>query len=339
MTYSALDRFHDALKGKPRDHVPLFPLIAGWAIKQFANLPIPEVENNPKEIANTHLRAQEEVGYDILPCYANALSIPGAFGCNIRYPSTGAIADPLSLKITSHDDLDKISIPDPEHSGRLPETFEVIHCLKEKNHHDAPLLAVSEGAFTTTCRINEPDLIMRMIVKNPPVLETLLDRINGFLIKFASALQKAGANVLFIAEPTSSSSMISPVMFRELVLPRLQQLIASLNIPCILHICGDTNPILPIMAECGADVLSLDQCMDLSESRRSFPNEVLGGNVDPIQSLLMGSKEQVIKNTFQCLEAAGTSRYVLMSGCGVPPDTSVENVKAMIQTARDYGLG
>jgi uroporphyrinogen-III decarboxylase len=61
--------------------------------------------------------------------------------------------------------------------------------------------------------------------------------------------------------------------------------------------------------------------------------------VDPVNSLLLGSRQQVVDNTRNCLQAAGTSRFVLMTGCGVPPGTALENVKAMVETAEKYGLG
>ena len=171
------------------------------------------------------------------------------------------------------------------------------------------------------------------------ILEALLDKVTAFLLKFAEALVENGANAIFLPEPTASASMISPTMFRQFVLPRLKKLTQNLKVPCILHICGDTSPTLKAMGESGAKVLSLDQCMDLSSSRAVVKDGVLGGNVDPINALLMGSKEQVVNDTLNCLRSAGTKRFVLMTGCGVPPNTPLENVKIMIKTAKEYGLG
>jgi uroporphyrinogen decarboxylase len=133
--------------------------------------------------------------------------------------------------------------------------------------------------------------------------------------------------------------MISPAAFRQFVLPRLQTITAKLDVPCILHICGDTAPALDSMGQTGADVLSLDQCMNLTESRLTVPGAVLGGNVDPINSLLNGSREQIAADTLNCLRTAGTRRFILMSGCGVPPRAPVENVVTMVKTAKAYGLG
>lgn len=78
---------------------------------------------------------------------------------------------------------------------------------------------------------------------------------------------------------------------------------------------------------------------ELSDARKRLSDVMLGGNVDPIKPLLMGSRKQVVENTQNCLRTAGTNRFVLMSGCGVPPNTPLANVKAMVETPMEYGLG
>lgn len=339
MTYSAMDRFNDALLGEPRDHVPLFPMIAGWAAANFSDSPHSRLALDPKAIADVQIRAKESIGHDALWAYADPLYIPEAFGCKVRFLDTGALVNPLPMTVTSMEDIDRFPLPDARREGRLPVILETVKDLSAYGGGDLPVLGLFEGPFTTTCRILEPELIMRMVYKNRAILEVLLDKVTAFLLEFAQALVENGANTIFLPEPTASASMISPAMFRQFVLPRLKTLTDKLPVPCILHICGDTSPTLNAMRESGAKVLSLDQCMDLSDARAALPEGVLGGNVDPINSLFMGSKEQVVNDTLNCLRSAGTGRFVLMSGCGVPPKTPIENVKIMIRTAKDYGLG
>lgn len=339
MSYSAMDRFNDALLGEPKDHVPLFPMIAGWAAVNFSDLPLDKLASDPKGIVDAQLRAKESMGYDALWAYADPLYIPEAFGCRVRFLDTGPLADPIPLTITSLRDVDGFPSPDPRGTGRLPLVLETVKRLSNYGGGNIPVLGLFEGPFTTTCRILEPELIMRMVYKNPAALEALLDKVTAFLLEFAQALTENGVNAIFLPEPTASASMISPSMFRQFVLPRLKKLTQNITVPCILHICGDTSPTLEAMGESGAKVLSLDQCMDLAGARAVVKEAVLGGNVDPINALLMGGKEEVVNDTLRCLRAAGSKRYVLMSGCGVPPNTPLENVKTMIMTAKEYGLG
>jgi uroporphyrinogen decarboxylase len=340
VTYSAMERFKDALKGKPKDRVPLFPLTGGWAPANFSPYPLSKIIFEPELIVDAQIKAKESVGYDSLYAYADSLYIPDSFGCKIFFQETGPpLADPLPVNIRFLEEIEKLAFPDVRNGGRLPVIHETVRLLSAYSKDELPVVGLFEGPFTTTCRIIEAEQIMRMTYKKQEVLEALLDKVNQFLMEFGQALIEDGANVLFIPEPTSSSSMISPHMFRKFVLPRLQRLIHGLNVPCILHICGDSLPILDAMEEAGAHVLSLDQCMDLSKSRAIVPSGVLGGNVDPINSLLMGTQEQVVHDTLKCLRTGGTSRFILMSGCGVPPNTSIGNLKAMIETAIAYGLG
>ena len=339
MTYSAMDRFKDALEGKPRDRVPIVPLVAAWVAANFTDSSPAKLAKNPSLIFDAQINAQEVVGHDALFAYGHSLFIPEAFGCTVRFPETGPIADPLHLSLTSIEDVAKLSVPHPEQAEPLSLNLRLVQLLSDYSKGQIPVLGLFEGPFTTTTRIIEAEIILRMIVRKRAVLNALLDRVTQFLIDYGKALIQRGANVLFVPEPSSSASMISPKMFRDFVLPRLKMLTEALTVPVILHICGDTVPVLEAMSESGAHVLSLDQCMNLTESRERLDKVVLGGNVEPITALLMGAGEDVVRNTLHCLETAGTTRFVLMSGCGVPPGTPVENLKAMVDTAVDYGLG
>jgi uroporphyrinogen decarboxylase len=339
MTYSEMDRFRDALRGRPLDRVPIFPMIAGWVAGNFSDQPLSRLAGNADLLVEAQIRAKEAVGYDALFAYADPLYVPQAFGCNIRYAETGPLVDPLPLSMNEFEDLEKIPFPNPQKAGRLPVILDAVNGLSAYGGGSVPVVGLFEGAFTTACRMIEADLIMRMIIKKRDLLHALLSKVNLFLLNFGRALIERGANVIFVPEPTASSSMISPKTFRDLVLPLIQDLTSALSAPCILHICGNTAPILNSMEQSGADVLSLDQCMNLSESRQKAPDVSLGGNVDPVNSLLLGDEKQVVENTLNCLRSAGTSRFVLMSGCGVPPQTPIRNLRAMVRTAVDYGLG
>jgi MtaA/CmuA family methyltransferase len=316
-------------------------MVAGWAAANFSDLPPAELALEPKAIVAAQIRAKESIGYDALWAYADPLYIPEAFGCRVRFLETGPLADPLPIKVTSMVDVDGLPLPDARREGRLPLILEAVAVkrLSEYSGGDLPVLGLIEGPFTTTSRIVEPELVMRMVYKNPGALEALLDKVTGFLLEHGLALIANGANAIFLPEPTASASMISPSMFRQFVLPRLKILTERLMVPCILHICGDTSPTLDTMGECGAKILSLDQCIDLSNARGVAPHAVLGGNVDPINALLMGSREQVASDTLNCLRSAGTSRFILMSGCSVPPNTPLESMEIMTKTAKEYGLG
>ena len=333
MTYTDMQRFKDALEGTPQDRVPIFPLIAGWAATNFSDFSPLEVGSDPQLMVNAQIKAKESMGYDAVFSYVHPLYIPEAFGCKVRFLESGPLVDPLPLKITCVKDIDNVPQPDAKREAKLPIILEATQGLSEYGKGEIPVVGLLEGPFTTTCRVIDAELIMRMIYKNQVGLERLLDKITDFLLNFGQALIERGANVLLIPEPTASASMISPPMFRRIALPRLQKIVNELRVPCILHICGDTTSLLESMAQTGASVLSLDQCMDLAKARTVIPKAVLGGNVDPVNSLFMGTKEEVEADTLRSLSKGGQIRFILMSGCGIPAKSPMENIEAMVRTA------
>jgi MtaA/CmuA family methyltransferase len=336
LSYSELDRFYDAMKGKPKDRVPVFPLNALWVAANYPGCEFSRVITDPKMLFDAQVWAKESLQYDWLDPHGDPLYIPEAFGCNVRLLDTGPLVDPLPIELNSIEDVEGLPAPDIRDSGRLPVVIETTRLMSEYAKGRIPIAAPFEGPFTTLCRIIEAETVMRMIYKRRNILEALLDKITKFLIAFGQLLVENGANVAFIAEPTASTAMISPKVFNQFVLPRLQKLITALDIPCILHICGDTLPILPLMDKTGARVLSLDQCMDLTRAKTSVNEASLGGNVDPVNALLLGDREKVVNDTLRCLQTGGAGRFVCMTGCATPPHAPQENLKAMVETVTSY---
>lgn len=333
MAYSDMQRFMDVIQGRRVDRVPVLPLNALWVASNFPDREFAEVASDPRLLSEAQVWARELLGYDWLDPHADPLYIPEAFGCKVRFLPTGPIIDPVPTAVRSLEDVEGLPLPDVHAAGRLPVILETTRLLSEFGKGDIPLVAPFEGPFTTTCRIFEAEMVMRMVYKQPKVLEALLDKITDFLIAFGLALIESGANVALIPEPTASSAMISPRMFLQFVVPRYQKLTRKLGVPCVLHICGNTLPILSAMSRTGVDVLSLDQCMDLTATRGQAQGVVLGGNVDPVNVLLLGDTEKVAKETLKCLELGGSTRFMLMTGCAVPPNTPLENLKTMTETA------
>jgi MtaA/CmuA family methyltransferase len=339
MSYSALQRFHDAITSAPQDRYPILPLIGGWAATHFSHLRPYEVTLDRATMVKTHIRAAEKMGYDAYYAYIDPLFIPEAFGCEIRFRETGLLVAPLKHNFRTLEDVHNFPLPVLNQGKRLAIVLETVKHLKKYSQGDRPVAALFEGPFTTMSRIFEAELIMRMIYKQTSILQSLIKKITRFLIEFASAVVDNGGDILIIPEPMASSSMISPKTFQDLVLPCLQDLIDTIPIPTLLHVCGDTSLLLESMDRTQAEVLSLDQCMDLTRARQTVPHAALGGNVNPVESLLMGDKETVIQDTLQCLRTGGQGPFVLMSGCGIPANSPMENIEAMITTAKEYGLG
>jgi uroporphyrinogen-III decarboxylase len=105
------------------------------------------------------------------------------------------------------------------------------------------------------------------------------------------------------------------------------------------HICGNTTAILEQLAQYPACGFELDHKTDARRAKTLVgAGHVLFGNVDPSGVLARGTPAQVREATRQLIELwKPGGRFILNAGCAIPPTTPAENLRAFIQTAREFG--
>ena len=80
------------------------------------------------------------------------------------------------------------------------------------------------------------------------------------------------------------------------------------------------------MIDTGATALSIDHAVPLMQAKKIVGDKAaIIGNVDPSKTLFLGTPEQVETEAKNCIDA-GTD--ILAPGCGFPPITPLENMKA-----------
>jgi uroporphyrinogen decarboxylase len=103
----------------------------------------------------------------------------------------------------------------------------------------------------------------------------------------------------------------------------------------ILYVNGCSH-LLEAMNESGADVLSIDWRLSLSEARHRLPNRPLQGNLDP--GVLLGGTRDVRRRVRAMLAETGGIAHVVNLGHGVLPQTPVESVEAFFDAVREAGV-
>jgi uroporphyrinogen decarboxylase len=143
----------------------------------------------------------------------------------------------------------------------------------------------------------------------------------------------------------ASPDVISYSTYEKYVLPFERKVFEAIKPVCrkndavtVLHICGDTTSIMPLMCQTGADVMEVDYKVDLGKVMKLYGSKVsFMGNIDPSAILLQGSPEAVKETANKCIaDATKCGGFILGSGCEVAPATPLENIKAMVEAARSY---
>jgi uroporphyrinogen decarboxylase len=111
-----------------------------------------------------------------------------------------------------------------------------------------------------------------------------------------------------------------------------------LGVKVYLHICGNCQPLLDLMAETGVDAiepLDVDGGVDLEVVKAGVGGRVcLKGGLSTML-LLNGTPEQVYREARRCISIFGPIGYILGSADDIPRDTPFANIDAMVKAALD----
>jgi len=137
-------------------------------------------------------------------------------------------------------------------------------------------------------------------------------------------------------------------IFRRIAFPavkRIIELATEAGIPTHVHSCGPERELVRIFAE-ETDLTVIDPLeippmgdCNLAELKRLYGNKiVLKGNLHTTDVMLRGSVDEVVAASKKAIDdAASGGRFILSTGDQCGRDTPDENLRAMIETARDYG--
>ncbi len=86
---------------------------------------------------------------------------------------------------------------------------------------------------------------------------------------------------------------------------------------------------MSLLAQSGADAISVDQLNDLKASRAVLKETMLFGNIDPVAMLWQGDEGSVIEAVQRSKEAGVDAVW---PGCDMVIQTPVKNLLAMTKT-------
>ena len=307
-------------------------------------------------MAEAQIRAWEAVGQDVVVAQSDNYYIAEGFGCTINQPEN-TTPNLVSPAVQSLDQVECLRVPDPWKDGRMPVYLEALSLLREHFGNEVAVRAPGTGPFSlasylvggTTEFLTQIGLCEADEDRDKEAqIFRLMEISSDALIRFLIAALEAGSDTAQAGDSLASLSMISPAIYEKYVYPyevkvfsALAPLVKEKGAVTILHICGDTRKILPLMAKTGADILEIDAKVDLSDARKLIGSGLtLMGNLEPTTVLFQGNPELVRKESAYCLESLNGLHggFILGSGCEVVPGTPAENLKAMVEASRAFSL-
>jgi MtaA/CmuA family methyltransferase len=331
------ERILTHLEGGPVDHLPLMPITMQFAC-DLIGARYRNYETNYRVLVEGQLRVAEQFGFD----YVNTMSDPAreAADCGAVVEffenSPAAMVEEQAL-LADKAGLAKLKIPDPLGGGRMTNGVKAVACLRERTGRDKIVEGWIEGPIAEAADLRGINTVMLDFFDDPQFVRDLFEFVLAMELRFAQAQVEAGADLIGVGD--AAASLVGPHIYQEFVWPFEKRLIDGLHAlgtRARLHICGNTRFALEGMGRLGCEIVDLDFLSPIAEGRAQMgPRQVLLGNVNPVEVVRNGTREDVINAVAECHRQAGP-RYIVGAGCEVPRDTPHENVRALAEYARAH---
>ena len=340
---TSLERVQAVLAGQMPDRVPVIPQGFMFSAKT-AGYDIGAINRNPAKMAESHRISQEKYGYDGCVVDVDDATLAEACGAKVIFREQDvASVDEHHPVLEDLREIDDLKMPDPLKDGRICEWLETVERLKAAiGDHVFIMGRADQGPFSLLCLLRgTQEFMVDLLTEDEEVIRHALEWITEAHTRFALAQLKAGAHATSMGDAYASPNLVSPDMYRDFAFPYEQKVVENLRhtgMPYSVHICGDTNRIVPLMGQTGARILEVDWKVDMGAARKAVPEDVvLMGNLNPSDPLCLGTPDQVRQQAKDIIEATRGKGLILSSGCAMGANTKPENMEAMVASARLYG--
>ncbi|MFB0561502.1 MAG: uroporphyrinogen decarboxylase family protein [Candidatus Lokiarchaeia archaeon] len=335
---TARERMKRVFLRQEPDRIPAYPSV-GAGNARLAGMSIGQFVTDPESMASAILKAYKLYTPDVVLILGDTLVEAEAFGVKVKFHED-RLPEAVDYPVKDlKKDVKEIQMPDPRKDGRLPNILKAGEIVNNELRKVAGVGGLVAGPVSLLTALRGPENIYYDFVQNPDYVHEMLDITTEFAIEEgrAQAEVRLGLN---LGDPVAGT--LSPKQFDEFAAPALRKVIktwASEGKFCALHICGDVNHLIDKLVELGPGMLSLDSPVNLAEAKEKIAGRVvLVGNIDPVKVMLEGTQEDVKQACKECIrQAAAGGMYMLATGCEVPPETPLENLRALMDAGREYG--
>ncbi|MCS7048117.1 MAG: uroporphyrinogen decarboxylase family protein [Verrucomicrobiae bacterium] len=338
---NAVQRVEAVLAGRIPDRVPVC-LHNFLMAAEEAGVPLEDYSEKPEAAARAHLDAVERYRHDCILIDLDTTMLAEAMGAqrDCTPGETGHIAAPA---IRSLEEVERLKPVDPLRDGRIPVLIEAVRIMAKAVGSEVAIRGnADQCAFSLAGMLRGMQEFLMDLVECPddPRLTQLLEVAYQSHVAVHRALKAAGAHFTSLGDSPSGPDVVSPAIFRRFARPYQERLVRELSWPVVIHICGDTGPILDQLAEYPPCAFELDYKTDAVRAKATVGRgHVLFGNVDPSGVLARGSPALVREKTRELIAMwKPGGRFVLNAGCAIPANTPSENVRAFVETAREVGV-
>jgi uroporphyrinogen decarboxylase len=337
-------RLEQALACERPDRIPFLPAIyehKAWLIGATPSAVCRDANLFTKALVAEYERVQPDaitVGIDVYNVE------PEAIGCRVEYyagddTSVPAIA-PNSVVFHGTEDVVSLKMPDPQKDGRMPLNIEVAGNVMKLLGKEIPVRAALSGPFSLAAHLTGLENLFMLVFTRPDLVHELMNFACEVIKRYGQAFIDLGCG-LVLFDSQASTELLSPLVFREFVLPKTRALIDHFhqqgvrNVPLIIG--GNTTIMLDEYLETGGNNLLCDAKADVKQflhkcapARRAFRRNMNSTDFSTISS------EDIYRRTINCLEESDGYPGFILGTVILPYGTPMSAVEAARNALQEY---
>lgn len=222
---------------------------------------------------------------------------------------------------------------DPDLFRNLLTGLDPAACLVVGQHDQGPL--------DRFCSLLGTAQAMMALYSDREASRAVLDRIADYHVGIARGYLAAGAEAGWLADDYAGQDgpLLSPALWRQLILPGLTRVIAvyaEAGAPVFFHTCGRAEAFIPELVAAGVTAFNLqsDAC-DLPALKKRFGRRIAFYGGVPGHVMLTGTPEDVRRTAWAALDALWDDGGLILAP-DQPLACSAENLAALAQAAQTW---
>ncbi len=333
------NRFINSINGKPIDQVPLALIGTNRFYASLWNEDLFDILHNPQKMIDIQSKTFKR--------FPQITFIPGAwpdygvgilssFSCQIKW-QRNTMPQVSKEALHSEEEIKNLRIPDPQQEGFMPWYLQTLSMFIDQadsfvdNMHF--LWSFGPGELASylwgTCKF------LGDLIQQPDLMMLLLDKVTLAIIKWLNAQQEINQSADAILLTDDISGLLSESLYQKCLFPFQQKIISAFPKHLIVfHNDAKSDHILNSIRELGIHVFNLGKSTNLELAAKIFGGKIsIMGNLDPLELLIKGSKEEIINEAKYCLSLLrNNSRFILSAGGGLNDGTPVSSIEALIES-------
>ena len=342
MTELKNDRFLRAMLRQPVDRTPV------WMMRQAGRY-LPEYRatraeagsfldlcKNAELACEVTMQPLRRYPMDAAILFSDILTIPDALGLGLYFEE----GEGPKFRKTVRSEADLLGLASFKADDDLAYVMNAVSTIRKELNGQVPLIGFSGSPWTLATYMVEGgsskdfSQVKSMAYDKPELMHALLSLLADAVADYLSAQIRAGAQAVQIFDTWGGS--LSAGAYKEFSLKYMQRIISRLpseadgrRVPVIVF-TKNGGQWLPVIAECGAQVVGIDWTTDIAAARALIGDKVaLQGNMDP--SMLYASPARIREEVATILAAYGHGTgHVFNLGHGITPGVNPDHVTAFV---------